>query len=369
MKAPGVALLVVLSGGVCHAVAEEAEAPLVSSLASDEVVVFFATAARLAVDGRSWVVPVHGWVYEPEEDSRLRAATLGLFRRALGLEAEDARSTIFKERVRAFLVDNEGGKRMVVRVGKRVHALPESGPNGHFEGELRLPVDEVDEMRRSGEAGGAWIRFQAVLPAGDERVFAGAFEAVGDDGLSVVSDIDDTIKVTGVLEKKELLANTFLREFRAVPGMADLYRAWSEKGACFHYVSSSPWQLHAPLAEFTRSAGFPAGSFHLKLFRWKDSSFFELFASPEETKPRAIEPLFAAYPRRRFLLVGDSGEKDPEVYGALARKHPERVARILIRATSGEDADAERFQKAFQGVPRERWQVFRDPAEVKRHAE
>jgi phosphatidate phosphatase APP1 len=68
------------------------------------------------------------------------------------------------------------------------------------------------------------------------------------------------------------------------------------------------------------------------------------------------------FPKRRFILVGDSGEKDPEIYGALARSQPGRIVGIFIRDVTG-DAAA-RYEAAFRGVPRETWAVFKDPAEV-----
>jgi phosphatidate phosphatase APP1 len=66
------------------------------------------------------------------------------------------------------------------------------------------------------------------------------------------------------------------------------------------------------------------------------------------------------------MLVGDSGEHDPEIYGELARKHPEQVVRVLIRDVTGEAADADRYRTAFQGVARKKWAVFKRPAEVRR---
>ena len=64
---------------------------------------------------------------------------------------------------------------------------------------------------------------------------------------------------------------------------------------------------------------------------------------------------------RLLVLVGDSGEKDPEIYGFIARKYPKRVHRIFIRAVKGESARNERFLKAFEGVPQEKWSIFTDP--------
>jgi phosphatidate phosphatase APP1 len=146
--------------------------------------------------------------------------------------------------------------------------------------------------------------------------------------------------------------------------MAELYQQWARAGAAFHYVSASPWQLYGPLADFRRQHRFPAGTFHLKTFRWKDAGLLNLFASPEETKRQAIEPLLDAFPRRRFVLVGDSGEKDPEIYGALARKYPRQVRRLFLRAVKGEDPSAERFQRAFEGLPKDTWQVFQNVEEI-----
>ena len=74
--------------------------------------------------------------------------------------------------------------------------------------------------------------------------------------------------------------------------------------------------------------------------------------------------MLADHPRRRFVLVGDSGERDPEVYGAIAREHAARIDAVLIRDVTGEPADAERYRLAFDGVARERWRLFTDPAEL-----
>ncbi len=71
------------------------------------------------------------------------------------------------------------------------------------------------------------------------------------------------------------------------------------------------------------------------------------------------------FPHRKFFLIGDSGERDPEIYAALARKFPEQVERILIRDVTGETAEADRYKTTFIGVPRHVWTVFREPSEIK----
>jgi len=202
------------------------------------------------------------------------------------------------------------------------------------------------------------------MPKDDQRRFTGKVQLLTPEGLSVISDIDDTIKVSIVTDKRELLANTFLREFREVPGMARAYGRWAEAGAAFHYVSSSPWQLYPALSTFMARTGFPPGAFHLKSFRLKDRTFFDLFAAPEDTKIPTIESILAAYPGRRFVLVGDSGEKDPEVYGTIARRHRGQVAHVFIRDVSPQNEQGERFAAAFSGFPESSWTVFRAADEL-----
>src|SRR5205807_10385096 len=179
--------------------------------------------------------------------------------------------------------------------------------------------DDIDRFGLSSMITNRAAQFQMVPPKKNIHAVNGIIRLLPQTGISVISDIDDTIKISDVRDRKELLRNTFCRPYCPVPGMAQRYRSWDKSAdARFHYVSASPWQLYIPLAAFIRSNGFPEGTFQLKLFRWKDQTFFDLFRSPEKYKMTAIKPLFERFPHRKFVLVGDSGEKDPETYAALA---------------------------------------------------
>ena len=336
----------------------------VSNVKSDEVVLFYPTLAPAGPDGRSWTVPIHGCIFEPEADSAKRALLVRAIRRALGLRLDTQERLAFEKRMRLFLVDHERGKTIWVRVGTRVYEVGTSGPNGHFEGNLELSAAEVEELTRKGHVEDGWLSFEVVLDPSDVRQFSGRVLLPGRTGLSVISDIDDTIKITEVRDRQAMLANTFVRPFRPVPGMADLYRRLAAAKATFHYVSGSPWQLYEPLQEFCRTENFPRGTFHLKLFRLTDASALSLLGSQEQYKTETIEPILAALPERRFVFIGDSGEQDPEIYGAIARKHPEQTAAIFIRNVTGEPPEGERFRKAFADVPADRWRVFDKPADL-----
>jgi phosphatidate phosphatase APP1 len=156
---------------------------------------------------------------------------------------------------------------------------------------------------------------------------------------------------------------TFLEPFEAVPGMADAYRQWGRQRAHFVYLSNGPWPLYPLLEKFMTAERFPLGVFEMQDFRVKDSSVMNLFADPVVSKMSRIEKYFVTYPKARFVLVGDSGEKDPEIYGEIARKHPERVAHIFIRNTSDEPIGSDRYKTAFKDVFATEWTIF-DDAEV-----
>ncbi len=325
-----------------------------SGIRPDERVVLFPTFGHLASDDATWVVEIHGWIFEPETDSAVRAAGLKGLRHLLGLDKTDAQSALFTERALAFLVDNERGKRITAHLAGRDFAAGVSEPNGHFRGIARVPIDTAERLA----SGDGWLSIEAAPNGGSPHGFTGKVQLISRAGLSVISDIDDTIRISHVLDRKALMKSTFLREFEAVPGMAELYQEWAANGARFHYVSGSPWQFYEPLAAFLSSAGYPAGTFHLRNLRLKDLSAVELLASPGKAKQMAIERILQTFPRREFILVGDSGEQDPEIYGAMAAQHTEQVARIVIRDVTGEPADRERYRQAFAAVPPERWMIF-----------
>lgn len=329
-----------------------------SPLKTDKQVVLFPTAAHLAKDCTHWIVPIHGWVFEPERDSFLQNGLLAAAA-ALGLEQSAAESNTFRERAAWFLVDNERGKRIDLTVAQDARKLGPSQANGHLFAEIRL-----ERLRSGPELAPFWLQYAVKPPVGDERIFAGQTLFVPDEGLSVISDIDDTVKVSHVRNKKALLENTFLKPFVPAPGMAALYQDLAGKGAAFHYVSSSPWQLYPPLRDAFNEVGLPNGSFHLRSFRFKDESFYNFFKSSRETKPPEIETLLATFPDRDFILIGDSGEADPEIYGDIARRHPDQVRAILIRNVTAERADDSRYvDGAFKELSPNLWLLF-DGADV-----
>ena len=81
------------------------------------------------------------------------------------------------------------------------------------------------------------------------------------------------------------------------------------------------------------------------------------------TKTATISAILDQFPDREFVLVGDSGEKDPEAYGNIARKYPQQIIRIFIRIVTSEDFE-ERASLAFRNVPSTKWKFFKDATEL-----
>ena len=332
--------------------------------ASDEVQ-FFPAVARLDGAGENWLVHVGGIVFEPGPDNLRRKLILRLFRRVLKAQRHELTTEFFHERVRGFLVITQRGRNIAVRIGDSTKHLPrKTKRNGHFSGVIRIPVHEARALAGTNGERNIQLPFDLASPASATQTVQGTAHLIEPDGISVISDIDDTIRLSRVANKRALLKNTFLRPFEAIEGMAPLYQNLADHGCSFHYVSSSPWQLLESLREFCCEVGFPDGTFHLRTIRLRDPSVMNLFIARRRGKKTAIRWLFQAFPHRRFILIGDSVEKDPEIYGAAARRYPHQVHHIYIRQVKERPLRYERRMRAFRGVPREKWTCFTSPQQI-----
>lgn len=325
------------------------------ALKPDEEVTLFPALGWQDSGGR-WTAGLHGVVFEGGE----RPKSAAVFGRVLGIDVDELSADekrIFFRRAAPFFADNERGKRLQAEWDGTMLRFGSSSANGHFSGRFVLPVRRPD-----GPGGRLTSILQFATAAGERRPVRLEVHLLEDAGWSVISDIDDTIKVSEVRDKSALIRNTFCRPFQPVPGMAAAYGQWAEGGASFHYLSASPWQLYPALSEFMQSNGFPAGTFHLKIFRAKDSSALGMFGKQTRYKKMAIDELLDRYPHRRFVFVGDSGEQDPEIYGDIARRRSDQVLHVFIRDVTGERVAGTRFRQCFASLSADRWTVFESNA-------
>lgn len=314
---------------------------VVGGLQKDKEVIAYPTYGyRKDGEEGTWVIRLRVWVNKarrlPIPDEFVGA----LARDMQPLDAEDL--VTLRKRIRHFVADDDSRERVSVRFKDdpegRTYDLPSvTDHNGLVEHDLEIRDATAQALLAAQGSAGGWLAFTA---ATGEFEGDGRARLVEPTGLSVISDIDDTIKVTEVpAGKRVVLRNTFLRDYVAAPGMADRYRALGD-GVMFHYVSGSPWQLYSLLGDFVAGEGFPEGAFHMKDVRknlldpasWQD--FKNLAAGDEATyeqKLGQITRVMLNLPRREFVLVGDSGEKDPEVFREIRKTFGARVREIIIR--------------------------------------
>ena len=199
------------------------------------------------------------------------------------------------------------------------HTLPTAGP-GWREATVELHAPLIRRQRVARATG------QVLVPP-PEAAFG------------VISDIDDTIVRTNAtslltMARVVLLGNAHTR----LPflGAAAFYRALEagvggRDGNPLFYVSSGPWNLYDVLIEFLALNEIPAGPLFLQDWGLGPRKLFKI--GHREHKLGVIATLLADYPALPFVLIGDSGEQDAEIYRDAARAHPGRIRAIYIRDT------------------------------------
>lgn len=208
-----------------------------------------------------------------------------------------------------------------VEVGGRTHDV--SADRGGY-------VDAV--LEASLEPG--WR--DAVLTLGGASAIAPVLAVAPGARTALVSDIDDTAMVTAL--PRPLLAawNSFvLHEHarRPVPGMAALYRRWlaANPESPTFYLSTGAWNVAPALRRFLERHGYPAGP--LLLTDWGPTNT-GWFRSGREHKMWSLRRLLKEFPDISWVLVGDDGQHDPQIYADIAAEHPGRVRVVAIRQLS-----------------------------------
>jgi phosphatidate phosphatase APP1 len=188
-----------------------------------------------------------------------------------------------------------------------------------------------------------------------------------------VKDIDDTIKVTKVRDRMELLKHTFALEPEAVENTPALYeRLNTVLEPAWFYLSASPYNLYPVLSSFV-SANYPQGQLLLREMSWQELESFivSLTVGTQQYKEKELERLVKRLPERKWVFIGDSTQKDPESYATTYKKFPQAVKRIWIRVVEGVNEaeekklnSKERFRKAFKDVPSTVWRTYKEASEL-----
>ena len=231
------------------------------------------------------------------------------------------------------------GVQVQLLLGNNTH-IATTDREGYFE--FRLPVTEPLPSTR------AWHRAEVKLI----EPFVASQTEVSADGhilippaasqFGVISDVDDTILVSGVTNLLRMARLAFLNNARTrlpFAGVAAFYRALQSgpESTLFNpvfYVSSSPWNLYDLLVDFCAVQGIPKGPFMLRDVGVDEDKF--LSATHAGHKTVQIEHILRVCPSLPFVLIGDSGQHDPEIYLQVLKDYPTRIKAIYIREVTRE---------------------------------
>jgi len=189
------------------------------------------------------------------------------------------------------------------------------------------------------------VRLQAeegLVPEKTSRK-VGVIRYPSDYPLGIISDIDDTILISHATQigKKFWLSiskNAYTR--RPFPGVSELYKILSNSGTNpVFYVSSSDWSLSDLIRDFLKYRKIPNGPLLLKDLHVNLKNIWRSGGGSHNHKEDKIGLVFKLYPGMKFILIGDSGQHDPEIYASIIKRNPGRVLIVYIRQIKDNDAD------------------------------
>lgn len=178
-------------------------------------------------------------------------------------------------------------------------------------------------------------------------------------GLTIISDIDDILRVTKIYQPKEGLLNSFARPFEQWMNMPSIYANWSRSipNVHFHYLTTTPEQITRNYMDFIFKT-YPGGSFDTRPLNFSDVS------ATLQIRRFLLDKVFLTYPQRKFVLVADTTNSDVmKAYPALATDYPDQVQCILLRNTSATDPE-NKFPYntgGFEGLDESKYMFFQVP--------
>lgn len=313
-------------------------APPRLSAGTGEEVTFFPTYGYR--EGNGWNIHVRSWTHQNRSHVDRVVTKLATVLATAKNKCDSVEMANFQARSNDFEDDDKSLEKVIIRFdadpdGTTYEFNKRSDANGIAELDLTLSNDRASQLLASQKSTNGWLTFSAIS---DDHTGRGRVRLIEPEGVSLISDIDDTIKITDIPAGKDtVLRNTFCREFKSLAEMAKSYSDLVDVPV--HYVSGGPQQMFGPLYDFliVGPGGFPEGTFHLNFFpkNFLSAETVRLavggFTSTFTHKVNEITKLMNKFPGRQFILVGDSGEVDPEVYKRIRSDRPNQVKEIRIR--------------------------------------
>ncbi|KAK8107336.1 Phosphatidate phosphatase APP1 [Apiospora kogelbergensis] len=182
-------------------------------------------------------------------------------------------------------------------------------------------------------------------------------------GFTIISDIDDILRITKIYVPKEGLLNSFARPFTPWMNMPEIYANWSASipDFHFHYLTTTPEQVTRNYMDFIYKT-YPLGSFDTRPLNFSDVS------ATLQIRRFLLDKIFQTFPQRKFILMGDTTNSDVmKAYPAMAKDYPGQVQCIFLRNTTATD-DTDLFPydtSGFEGLDQKQYMFFNVADELK----
>lgn len=186
---------------------------------------------------------------------------------------------------------------------------------------------------------------------------------VPDTGITIISDIDDILRITKIYDPKEGLLNSFARPFTPWDNMPEIYANWSKtiQNLHFHYLTTTPEQVTKNYMDFIYKT-YPLGSFDTRPLNFSDAS------ATLAIRKFLLDKIFQTFPQRKFILMGDTSNSDVmSDYPGLVSAYPGQVQCIFLRNTSSTDS-SDLFPyntDGFEGIDQSMYMFFNVPDDLK----
>jgi hypothetical protein len=181
-------------------------------------------------------------------------------------------------------------------------------------------------------------------------------------GLTIISDIDDILRVTQIYEPAKGLLNSFAKPYTPWMNMPEIYANWSRSipDFHFHYLTTTPEQITRNYMDFIYNY-YPGGSFDTRPLNFSDVS------ATLSIRKFLLEKIFQTYPERKFILIADTSNSDVmRDYPAMVSEFPGQVQCIFLRNTTATDP-GDQFPydtSGFQGINQNMYMFFLVPDDL-----
>jgi len=303
------------------------------------------------LDAGDIVLTIRGFIYNSNANFVTRLAFVSLLESQVDVSVTEP--TDLNSRIDPFLSSRIEAEQIMIQIGTHYYELNASTSSGNFSTKIKISRSKYNELL-SAQGSSNTIKYRIVLTAEDTREIEGVVSVITPQGTVVISDIDDTVKVSGVyISKSKVLENTFFKKPQVIQNMQTLLHTIKDENSetTFHYVSGSPKQLATQLVRFFDDNNFEISSLYLRDFALslRATELYDFFDanSTRIHKRTSITTLFEDFPDSKFILIGDTGEKDPEVYGEFLKKYSQKIETIYLRNVTDENATNLRMKQAF----------------------